>query len=530
VGNTLDALEEQRVTLQGLLDAKKTPAARNFLGQFATPTALALDILTYARTLLPPCEDVRFLDPAVGTGAFYCAARKVFQKNQIREALGFEIDPHYGTPAASLWEGNDLRLEISDFTQEDPSPRFNLIICNPPYVRHHHIEKCEKDRLQSLVLNASGMRLSGLAGLYCYFLGLSHAWMADNGIAGWLIPSEFMDVNYGQAVKRYLLQRVTLLRIHRFDPSDVQFADALVSSAIVWFRNAPPPKDHSVTFSFGGSLLDPMVSRSISAKALAYEPKWTRFPDADIRTGEVVPTISDFFQIKRGIATGCNDYFIMDANEVSTLGLPREAFRPILPSPRYIPENVIDADEDGNPIIERRLLLLDIRIAENEIKNRFPLLSRYLEDGRARGVHKRYLCRHRSPWYAQDKRPPAPIICTYMGRGNGKGGRPFRFILNRSRATVANVYLAMYPTRILERALGRDPTLIDRVWQVLNAITPEQLIGEGRVYGGGLHKLEPKELANVGALAVANLVPDFQHAPSGIQIGLFGAEHGEFAR
>ena len=528
--NTLDAIEEQRITLQGCLDAQKTQAERNRLGQFATPPLLARDILSYARALLPSRGGVCFLDPAFGTGAFYSAARKVFQENQIKEARGFEIDPHYGVPAASLWEGEGVRLELTDFTREKPSLRFNLIICNPPYVRHHHLDKLEKTRLQRCVLNASGMRLSGLAGLYCYFMGLSHAWMADNAIAGWLIPSEFMDVNYGETVKRYLLHSVTLLRIHRFDPNDVQFANALVSSAVVWFRNASAPRDHSVTFSFGGSLLNPKVSRSVPAEALLREPKWTRFPNADTRTDEVMPTLSEFFQIKRGIATGCNDFFILEANEVAALGLPTEAFHPILPSPRYLPEDEIDAEEDGNPIIERRLLLLDTRICEDEIKNRFPTLWRYLAAGKARGIHERYLCRHRSPWYAQDKRAPAPIICTYMGRGDGRSRRPFRFIRNRSCATVANVYLAMYPTRFLEGALNRDPALIDRIWQVLNAITPEQLIGEGRVYGGGLHKLEPKELANVSALAIAGLVPDFRQRPPVRQLALFGDEHGVFAR
>ena len=101
----------------------------------------------------------------------------------------------------------------------------------------------------------------------------------EGGVAGWLIPSEFMDVNYGQAVKRYLLDRVTLLRIHRFDPNDVQFSDALVSSAVVWFRKTPPPQDHAVTFTFGGTLLN-LMSREVSSSALAHEPKWTRFPAA----------------------------------------------------------------------------------------------------------------------------------------------------------------------------------------------------------------------------------------------------------
>jgi hypothetical protein len=127
----------------------------------------------------------------------------------------------------------------------------------------------EKALLQMRTAQACGTKIGGLAGLYCHFLGLSHAWMAERGVAGWLIPSEFMDVNYGQAVKRYLLNRTTLLHIHRFDPNDVQFADALVSSAVVWFRKSPPPKDHTVTFSFGGSLFDPNVSRAVPVAALA---------------------------------------------------------------------------------------------------------------------------------------------------------------------------------------------------------------------------------------------------------------------
>lgn len=521
MSHTIEAKEQERIVLQASLDSEKTQAERNRLGQFATPTALAEDILRYAAALLPPGTKVRFLDPAIGTGSFYSALLKVLPKKRITEALGFELDPHYGRPAAQLWKDTGLTLKLADFTHAEPSPRFNVLICNPPYVRHHHLHNGEKTRLQFRTQQASRVKMSGLAGLYCHFLGLSHAWMAEGGVAGWLIPSEFMDVNYGQAVKRYLLDRVTLLHIHRFDPNDVQFADALVSSAVVWFKNDAPPANHEVKFTFGGTLFKPKLSRLVSARALAREPKWTRFPTADVRSREGVPTLSDFFQIKRGLATGDNSYFILSEEEIAARSLPREVFTPILPSPRYLQHDEVKAQKDGSPDIERRLFLLDTKLSEEDIRKRFPSLYAYLEEGKERGLHERYLCKHRSLWYAQENRPPAPIVCTYLGRGDAKSGKPFRFILNASRATVANVYLALYPSPPLAREVERDPDLLRKVWSALNKVSPGALLGEGRVYGGGLHKLEPRELSNVPATFIQDLLPQASIPKKTKQLGLF---------
>lgn len=64
--STFDELEIRRSTLQVELDAKKTPAERNRLGQFSTPSALADDILAYAKTLFSPDWEVRFLDQQLG--------------------------------------------------------------------------------------------------------------------------------------------------------------------------------------------------------------------------------------------------------------------------------------------------------------------------------------------------------------------------------------------------------------------------------------------------------------------------------
>ena len=503
-------LEAQRLALQDELDGQLESAARNRMGQFATPTGLALAIQRYAKTQFNEGETVRFVDPAIGTGAFYSALLDVFPWTRIGTAVGYEIDPHYGRPAAKLWGKTGLDVRLEDFTQAEApaaAERFNLLICNPPYVRHHHIAHDDKKRLKLRTRDICRVDINGLASLYCYFLGLSHNWMADDGLAGWLIPSEFMDVNYGVWVKRYLLDKVTLLHIHRFDPNDVQFGDALVSSAVVWFRNKPSPLGWKVRFTFGGTLERPKEERLVSADTLRHDPKWTRYPMKETHKTAEGPILGDFFQIKRGLATGDNSYFILSKQEIEERKLPLNAFKPILPSPRYVPDDEIMCDCNGNPVLERRLFLLDPPWSENEIRERYPALWRYLEQGKAEGTAGRYICRHRTIWYTQERRPPAPFVCTYLGRSNKKSGRPFRFILNHSRATAANVYLMLYPREPFERALLDSPELKRRVWEYLNQICPQAMLSEGRVYGGGLHKLEPKELGNVPAEALVELHP-----------------------
>lgn len=82
-----------------------------------------------------------------------------------------------------------------------------------------------------------------------------------------------------------------------------------------------------------------------------------------------------------------------------------------------------------------------------------------------------------------------------MGRAGANGRSPFRFVLNHSQAVAPNVYLTMYPRPPLADAVARDPELLRDIWQRLNEIDPQTMIAAGRTYGGGLHKIEPRELA-----------------------------------
>ena len=488
--------ERRRMAFQQMLDEAKSHEERNRLGQFATPPALAHAMLAHARSLGVEGA-VRFLDPSIGTGSFYSALLATFSSDEIKAARGVELDPHYGEPARKLWAETGLELTLGDFTRTASPPeaeRATLLIANPPYARHHHLDPAEKARLAALASRVAGVRPSGLSGLHAYFLYLCHAWMAPNALAGWLIPSEFMSVGYGGEMRRYLCEQVTLLQVHRFDAADVQFADALVSSAVVWFRNAPPPLGHTVRFSEGGTLDAPQRTRLIPLAALRSASKWPPRDAAVVSSGDGAATVSlgSLFTIRRGLATGGNDFFVMTEAEAEARSLPQAFLRPVLPSPRYVREAVIERSDDGGPAIERRRVLLDCDLSESTIEHAYPALWAYLQEGVERGISERYLCRSRKPWYAQERRAAAPFLCSYMGRGDAE---PFRFFQNHSDAIATNVYLNLYPRPFLAKALAADATLAEALWDSLRRLTPSELVAQGRTYGGGLHKLEPKELA-----------------------------------
>lgn len=287
----------------------------------------------------------------------------VFGPERIEHAVGVELDSGFCEAARALWAEAGLDMVQGDFTRivarSDRPVAPNLILTNPPYVRHHHLEREDKARLQALAQRMTGIEVNGPAGLYVYFLLLTTAWMEEGGFAAWLIPSEFMDMNYGATLKKFLTDHVELIRIHRFSAENVQFGDALVSSVVLVFRKGTPPRKHSAEITFGGTMAQPYAGKAVTLEQLRDSRKWTVYPeharnDRRTSTNGEGPILGDLFRIQRGIATGSNKFFVLVRADAIRDGLPKKFLRPILPSPRHLKTTIIDADEDGYPLIGLR--------------------------------------------------------------------------------------------------------------------------------------------------------------------------------
>lgn len=496
-------LEELRLVKQTKLDLERSSQERNKWGQFATPPSLAQDITNYAVNLHPN-SPIDFLEPACGSGVFFSALVNATRSLTVRSALGVELDSRFAAVADELWSGLGFKIINGDYfsSRRIQQGKASLVVANPPYTRHHHLSGKQKIYLAERSLQEVGIRTSRLSGLYVYFILLTHRMLAKGAVSAWIIPSTFLNVNYGSALREYLSSQVTLVRVHLFDSRDVQFDDALVTSCVVIYVNLPPQQGHSFTVTSGGTFGAPRDTRLVGLTELSASDRWIPKFSEISPVYEQNSRIGDFFNVRRGIATGNNSFFILPSEKIDHLGISWNNLQPILPSPRYVKHNVITGDSRGHPLVERQMALINSTATIETLEETDPPLFQYLTHVDSKTANS-YLVKKRRPWYKQETRAPAPFLVTYMGSDDFS---PIRIILNRSMAITTNSYLMMYPKGALLDALLSGAVSLEQVHSSLLAITPTQIRNGGRVYGGGLWKLEPREMESLDASLVTRLL------------------------
>lgn len=153
-------------------------------------------------------------------------------------------------------------------------------------------------------------------------------------------------------------------------------------------------------FTLGGTLLEPALRQRLALATLRGVRKWTSFPQdrrTPAATHNASVTLADLFTIRRGLATGANKFFILERECAARAGVPAAFLRPVLPSPRYLKEQVIEARADGDPVLKPTLCLIDCRLPEARAQAAYPSFWAFLADGMRRGVHHGYLASRRSP-------------------------------------------------------------------------------------------------------------------------------------
>jgi adenine-specific DNA-methyltransferase len=457
---------------------------RKKFAQFFTPFSIA-ELL--AKWLLGNEKLQTVLEPAFGLGIF--ARTLLSKKNDIR-IKGFEIDNVILEQAKKEFSGTEkINLLLEDYMYNDWNNKYDGIICYPPYFKFHDYDN--KSILKEIERHLK-CKLNGFTNLYTLFLLKSIHQLKPNGRCAYIIPSEFLNSDYGKLVKQYLITTGALRHIIVFNFEENVFDDALTTACIVLCAN--DDKTDKVQFANIQSVKDLNVienliavypqysenSKTYSFSELNPEIKWKTYyqPQNGHKFKNLVP-FSTYAKVVRGIATGANDYFTFNRSKAQKYKIGEEYLLPCICHCVDVKGNVFtQSDFEELKHNDRNVFLINAVNADNEN------IAKYLFKGEQEQINKKFLTASRNPWYSLEKRSPAPIWVSVFNR-NG-----LRFVRNEAGVSNLTTFHCIYP----QTDMFSDVS-VDLLFAYLLTDTARQIFEDNsREYGNGLQKFEPNDL------------------------------------
>lgn len=469
----------------------REPAKVREFGQVATPRILAEAMAAWVMSARP----AEVLDPALGLGNLLTACRAQGEDAALE---GIEIDPAVVAQARRT-APTGTALVAADYLRLRVRPRAG-IIANPPYIKAARLGLSASDWI--FFEGLLGCSLDRLTNAYALFLLKIWHDLAPGGRAAVLIPAEFLNANYGVAIKAQLLRRLRPAAILVLDPAVNAFSTALTTSLIVLLEKSARPAAKMPAFVIR-SLEDlrPMIDSIDSTGAplanldlatLPPEEKWLNrilglHEDHAALTGRV----GDYFRCSRGIATGANEYFTLSSAELAERQLSPADFLPCISKAQDATGYVFDCEALSRLQASGRRSWLLAPAQPDE-----PAMRRYLAAGESAGVAAKFLPSHRPVWYLPENRAPAAAWIAVFSRDT------LKCILNQTSTRHLTCFHGVYP----RPGVAADPA---RLVLFLNSSLGRTAARQAqRFYGDGLNKLEPRD---VEAIPCPSLAPDAAH-------------------
>lgn len=464
-------------------------------GAYYTPPRLAGLLSNWAIALNPK----RILEPSYGEGVFLREAEAKLLERGVRDPsrrlFGVELDP---TAAARLRE-TGLRLaekhlrraNLLSLTPDDLGGRFDAIVGNPPYIRHHLLtpDLAARGREGAERL---GIKLNGRSDAWAYFCAHLVGFLAEGGRLALVLPGSVLQADYAKPLLQALAREdgeVQLVALGERVFKDVQEQTVILLLDRSKQGGRPLIQRRIATVKGLGEALK-RAPRARGKRSGVDGPMWKLSVKEEelwerICATEGVARLGELVKIRIGVVTGANSFFVRTAAGATELGkrvdsvpiVPRGAW---LKGPRWT-----DANQQGVASKSSRLIILPA------VQSR---LSRAAQDAIAAGedekLHLRHHCEKREPWYAQEDTAVPDIFLPYMGSD------PPRLVLNETQATCTN---AIHRVWMLEESDEGMDALVAASWTTLYRLSAELV---GRSYGGGVLKLEPS-----GAMALRLALP-----------------------
>lgn len=473
-------------------------AVKKASGSFFTPPKLARLLGQWA--IRSPQD--RVLEPSCGDGVFVEAAATRLRDlgaapRHVRDSL-VAVEKR----VEQIKIPKDLEHCVSEPIRADffevaceTSPRlaahrlrcFDAVLGNPPYVRYQLFSGAPRDLAHDCAKD-QGVVLPNLASMWAPFLVHASSFVAANGRLAMVLPGELLHVKYAGPLRAFLLrdfQRICVIKFEKkifpgaLEEVVLLLAERKSINAGLHIAHVQDIEDLTARFeeviSGPGRAVTTVSEKwnSFLLKDQAYRAfhSFTERPD--------FTRLGDIASVDIGVVTGANDFFFLSPSETKILGVSSRYLKPAISRAAHVAGCQFSASalyELEKSDAKCQLLLID-----EEAIRADGALRDYIARGEKAGLHKRYKCRSRSPWYQlKCPTPPDAFLC-YMANVIP------RLSNNTAEAVNSNT---VHGVRFKHRVIS---FIRAQVVSFYNSVTLLSCELFARSYGGGVLKIEPSE-------------------------------------
>lgn len=311
----------------------------------------------------------------------YNRADKLAEKKEIFlstkeniEALRREIRVEEADIRAKLREQNDypdsIDFRIHFAAVFSKNGGFDLVLANPPYVRH---EEIPEDIKNDLFNNYSGGQIQPVekkSDLYCYFYLRANQLLRPNGTQIFICSNTWLDVGFGIPLQEFLLTKCSVELIMSSE-YERQFSSAAVNTIISKITKKIPSQTTNINFmnllsDFENATrnFDPTLIRlkQIGQTDLLNAGKQEgvgyvgnklslhcHAPDEyfNLLEQEFMVPLKNLAIIRRGITSGLNSFFYIERSKAEDLQIEPEFLKPLLKSPSECTTYKVDTENSN---------------------------------------------------------------------------------------------------------------------------------------------------------------------------------------
>lgn len=432
----------------------------------------------FSNVLEPSAGDGRFL-PFLQEHAEHITAIELFQEKVDQMCLKYVKD------SCTIVKNNFLDFAVNSLE------RYSLIIGNPPYINKKLMGREDVEKA-CIICTEAGLSRTVMQNMWLAFVVGSCRLLQPDGSIFFVLPMEFLQVQYAEKLREYLEKKFNIIHIIVFQKALFENIEQEVCLVYLTNKNCAGRHIHYEVYE------DCEKRIPIQENSIRWNKPLKKWSNAILRDDDIsllknaigrYPSIKNMGTIAPGIVTGGNRYFILSEEKVEEYQC-REFVLPIVQKASYIPKNTIEVSEAVvEEISQNKKPVYLLNLSQEKELRRLPVrLQEYLSWAGEQKVgdiplKDCYKCSNRKPWYG------VPIV---------KKGEVVFFkrygYLPRIYYNSANVHTtdAGYHIRLMDGFDGES-----LVFCFFNSITLAQCEFNGRYYGGGVCELVPTEFKDV---------------------------------